>query len=160
MNILFWIIVIIVSVIILCLLVFFILSYGFYLALKPNDPKDSIAEIKTFLGYDFGDVYEIIEHNSQNNHPDRPLQVVLKLNDNAINNIKKYASETESYPAVDTNNNQKYKHDQTIHSNSSYYIKKLESYEILESGDESYFFIATLNIDYDAKTLTYRETAI
>jgi len=158
MNILFWIIVIVVSLIIFFVLLVFGFAYAMANFMKPNSEKESIVQIKNFLGYDFAEDFQIIEHESRNNHPDRPLRVVLKLNENGINNLKAFTSEIESYSKETRNDNQSYKYNEDVKSSASFYNKCHEAFEIIHSGEESLFFRASLIVDYESGTLSYSET--
>jgi hypothetical protein len=158
MNILFWIIVIVVSLVIFLALFFFGFAYAMANFMKPNSEKESIAQIKKFLGYDFAEDFQIIEHESRNNHPDRPLRIVLNLNENGINNLKAFTSEIESYSKETGSNNQSYKYNEDVMSSASFYQKCHEAFEIIHSGEESLFFRATLIINYESGTLSYSET--
>ena len=158
MNILFWIIVIVVSLVIFLALLFFGFAYAMANFMKPNSEKDSIDQIKKFFGFDFAEDFQIIKHESRNNHPDRPLHVILKLSENGINNIKAFTSEIESYSKETISDNRSNKYTEVVECGVSFYNKYYQASEIIHSGEDSLFFSATLMIDYESGTLSYNET--
>ena len=73
-------------------LTFFSVSIGLFIAViaffayaiassfSPTSPEDAVESLKTYVEYDFGNSYEIIQFESRNNHPDRPLFYMLRFN--------------------------------------------------------------------------------
>lgn len=73
-------------------LTFFSVSVGLFIAVlafftyaiasyfSPTSPEDAVESLKTYVEYDFGNSYKIIQFESRNNHPDRLLSYVLQFN--------------------------------------------------------------------------------
>ena len=81
-----WFVLIIVIVVLGLIAIPFLFMYAFSQAFKPNTPQQQLREFgANLLGYEFGDEgYEVIESLSQNNHPDRPQDLKIKLSDDEM----------------------------------------------------------------------------
>lgn len=82
--------VLIVIVFIVAILLFIGIIKGMSGFSAPNKESDSIAAVKRFLDFDFGNEYEVIENISKNHHHDRPLKISVKLLGNAIDITNSY----------------------------------------------------------------------
>lgn len=127
---------------------------------SPNKEIESINTLKRFLGMDFRDGYTIIEHISRNNHPDRPLNVTILLSEDSFNEVLEFIAKIESNVKETLSEDKKIKYVEHIIKQTDCLIKKHEASHIYSSTSEYIFFIASLTIDYDKKTLTYSETRI
>ena len=53
--------------------------YGLFKAFEPQTPQDQLKEFAAnLMHYEFGEGYEVVNTKSQNNHPDRPQNLVIK----------------------------------------------------------------------------------
>ena len=157
MGTLFWIIVISILVIVL---IFFGMFYVLSITGSPNKEIESINTIKKFLGMDFRDGFTIIEHISRNNHPDRPLNVTLQLSEESFNEVLEFIAKIESNTKETLSNDEKIKYVEHTIKQTECLIKEYKASHIYSSVSEYTFFIASLIIDYDKKTLTYKETSM
>lgn len=127
---------------------------------SPNKEIESINTIKSFLGMDFRDGYTIIEHISRNNHPDRPLNVTILLSEESYNEVLEFIARIESNTKETLSEDKKIKYLERTIKQTDCLIKEHKASHIYSSASEYVFFIASLTIDYDKKTLTYKETSI
>ena len=127
---------------------------------SPNKEIESINTIKRFLGMDFRDGYTIIEHISRNNHPDRPLNVTIQLSEESFNKVMEFIAKIESNTKETLSDDEKIKYVERTIKQTDCLIKKHEASHIYSSASEYLFFIASLTIEFDKKTLTYKETSI
>ena len=65
-------------------------------AFEPHTPQDQLKEFAAnLMHYEFGDGYEVVNTKSQNNHPDRPQDLVIKLTDDEFAKLKAYIETLE-----------------------------------------------------------------
>lgn len=160
MNYLIWIAIILFSLLALVVLIFLGLAYAMQNFMKPTTKEDSIHQIKVFLGYHFEDGYELIEIDSKNYHPDRPQQIILKLNVDLMAKIESYLSTIEPYLNEKLNQKNNVKYIESVMKSESCFEKKHTALNIISVNQEIEFFIAKLKIDFKEKLLFYNETEI
>ncbi len=160
MNYLFWIVIILFSLLGLVVLIFLGVAYAMQSYMKPTTKEDSIHQIKIFLGYHFEDGYEFLEIDSKNYHPDRPLQVILKLNVDLMAKIESYLSTIEPYLNEKLNQKNNVKYIESVMKSDSCFEKTHTALNIISADQEIEFFIAKLKIDFKEKLLFYNETQI
>jgi len=160
MSTIVWVVIIVVVLLALLLFFLYVLKHTMSDFMKPTSEIDSINHIKRFLGYNFEDNYETIEHSSQNNHPDRPLKVILKLNDVTIDKIQRFTTLIEPYSNETISDDKKTKYVEEVKKSLLYFEKNHKAIHINSESSEYVFFIAKLKIDYNEKILLYHETGI
>ncbi len=157
----FWIVLI---VLLFIVLIIALLLYGFAWMISnfmaPNTESDSINQLKSFLGYDFGEGYEIIEHNSQNNHPDRPLKLKVILSDTSFELVMKHLSQIESKTLETFSQDQTVRYVEELYSSESSLNKSHLAYHIHTDGKDYIFFSASFSFNCPNKTIEYFETFI
>jgi len=153
----------------LWLIIIIIVFFYFYFRLmassqsqfaKPNDTHVSVKKLKDFLGFDFGDSYEVMEHVSRNNHPDRPLKVTVVLSEESIVPLKEYLSKVDMEEKVNYSEDRKIKYVTSFRKGDSGFVKKYQAMHV-DSGEVDYvFFVSSLTIDFIKRTLAYSETGV
>lgn len=121
----------------------------------PNTPESSIHNIKKYIGFDFGNDYEITEHISRNAHPDRPLTVTFILPDTTLREMISYISKLDPTEKI-------------IHKEDVVYREKwtkigndwCKDYSATHEDENLPFFFARLYIDTEKCTLHYQESGI
>lgn len=105
------------------------------------------------MHYEFGDGYEVVHTRLQNNHPDRPQDLVIKLIDDEFAKLKAY---------IDTlsDGETKTKKDGNIYADS---IAKTENgcsfqHTSTHSDCDYTFFKATAEVDYQTKEVSFKST--
>lgn len=105
------------------------------------------------MDYKISKTYEVVYTRSQNNHPDRPQDLVIKLTDDEFAKLKAY---------IDTlsDGETKTKKDGTIYADS---IAKTENgcsfqHTSTHSDCDYTFFMATAEVDYQTKEVSFKST--
>jgi len=86
--------------VLVALLLFLLASviYVFKSSIQPNISLDSVESLKSFLGMNFGDDFEVVEYTSRNHHPDRPLKVTISFSDDVFSVIRDYVNRGKFEP--------------------------------------------------------------
>lgn len=127
---------------------------------KPNDTHVSVKKLKEILGFDFGDSYEVIEHLSRNNHPDRPLKVTVLLSEESIVPLKEYLSKVDKEEKVNYSKDRKIKYVISFRKGERGFEKKYQAMHADSAEVEYVFFVSSLTIDFLKRTLAYSETGV
>lgn len=127
---------------------------------KPNDIHASVKKIKDFLGYDFGDSYEVMEHVSRNNHPDRPLKVRVLLSEESIVLLKEHLSNVDLEAIVKYSEDKKNKYVTSFRRTDMGFVKKYEALHVDSAEAENVFFVSSLSVDFVQRILIYSETGL
>jgi len=127
---------------------------------KPNDTHLSVMKLKEFLGFDFGDSYEVMEHLSRNNHPDRPLKVTVVLSEESIVPLKEYLSKVDKEEKVNYSKDRKIKYVTSFRKGERGFVKKYQAMHADSAEVEYVFFVSSLTIDFLKRTLAYLETGV
>lgn len=152
----------VILIIILSIVVLFVLGCGLFLFvfwkgmsefMAPSKPEECIKHIKWFLGYEFGDEYIILNFESKNQHPDRPLTVSLQLSEKSFQDVLSFLSNQNFSEEITENNNVKY---------VTKWIKQENMYQ-KEYSSFHYdnlvpFFVASLTVNLNTKIFDYYET--
>ena len=128
--------------------------YVLFKAFEPQSPQDQLKEFATnLMHYEFGDGYEVVHTRSQNNHPDRPQDLIIKLTDDEFAKLKDY---------IDTlcDGETTTKKDGTIYVDS---VAKRENgcsfqHTSTHSDCDYTFFMATAEVDYQTKEVSFKST--
>lgn len=146
-----------VFIVIIILLAFFLI--GFVVIVKsfqPDPPDVGVYKLKSFLGFKFSSEFVIIDYRSQNNHPDRPMNLKISLSPEDFEKVIIFLGD------VALNKEIIYSDEKCIYSES---WTKYENV-FYKSHNASYkdaaipFFIASLIVDCNDRTLSYKETGI
>lgn len=127
---------------------------------EPNDTHASVKKLKDFLGFDFGDSYEVIEHLSRNNHPDRPLKVTVILSEESIVPLKVNLSKIHMEEKVNYSEDRKIKYVTSFRMGDSGFVKRYQAMHVGSAEAEYVFFVSRLSIDFLKRTLAYSETGV
>lgn len=149
-----YVIVIVLAIIILLALIFFGALWGLSSA---NSPDSRVDSLKSFLGYDFKGEYNIVEFHSQPFHPDKPMRIAITLSDEQLDKVKIYLQTLEFKITENRSKDGSVLYRVSWVSASNIY-RKIYSASYVDSGFP--FFTASLEIDYNNKTLRYNETRI
>jgi hypothetical protein len=131
---------------------------GFVLMLKgrqPNTPDTSVNQLKQFLGYSFQDKYILLEHSSNNLHPDSPLKISINFHSVEFVKVKDYLEKIELNNIVSYSNEKKVKYEVEWRKMDNFFYK---THSAQHTDREFPFFVATLTADCDKKTLSYKES--
>jgi hypothetical protein len=158
MNTILWIAIIIGGALILIRGLIIIAFSGMGDFFAPNKEIDSISEIKQCLGLDFGDGYKIIEHNSRNNHGDRPLNVSIELSDKLFYEVKEFVEKNDCDVKESLSEDKKNRYVERFVKRQNCFVKDYEASHVSSAGSGYVFFSARLTIDYREKTLRYSQT--
>ena len=137
-------IVCIVGLILLFILILLRINWSNFLA--PNTEEESMRELKRFLGFDFKGEYNVIEHDSRNNHGDRPLRILISLSDVAFEEIMSYM-ETINFGSDEKESIEKCG------------IWRTWEGSLVKNFTDSHF-LASLKIDCQNKTIAYSSTGL
>lgn len=148
-------------VIIAIVLFLFLLFVGFIYFLskgmKPNTIAESVNQMSLFLGMELGNDYQVIEHNSQNNHGDRPMNIKIILSDVEFQKVKLFLTDL-SMGLVKTHKiNNEAIHTESWHKDETHYYKSASNCYINDSEVNYPFFIAELSVDLDTRVISYKE---
>jgi hypothetical protein len=90
--------------VLVALLLFLLASviYAFKSSIQPNTSFESVESLKSFLGMNFGDDFEVVEHTSRNHDPDRPLKVTISVSDDVFSLIRDYVNRIKFEPQETT----------------------------------------------------------
>lgn len=146
----------------------FAMALTFSAATSPTKPEDSIATVKRFLGYDFGDKYTLSEYESNNLHGDRPLKFLMNFTEDDFQKILSFLENLNFNEDIYYNDDKsviyKDKWDKgpfidRIDKNSVSFVYT-KSHKAFHQSNEDYciFFSASLYFDIDKRTLRYSET--
>jgi hypothetical protein len=127
---------------------------------KPNDTHVSVKKLKDFLGFDFGDSYEVIEHLSRNNHSDRPLKVTVVLSEESIVPLKEHLYKVDMEEKVNYSKDSKIKYVTSFRMGDSGFVKRYQAMHVGSAEGEYVFFVSRLSIDFLKRTLAYSETGV
>ena len=121
---------------------------------EPQTPQDQLKEFATnLMHYEFGDGYEVVQTRSQNNHPDRPQDLVIKLADDEFAKLKAHIDKLEEG-------------EQSTKKNGTIYVDIVAKREegcvfkhTSTHADCDYtFFIATAEVDYQTKEVSFKSS--
>jgi hypothetical protein len=145
--------------VLVALLLFLLASviYAFKSSIQPNTSFESVESLKSFLGMNFGDDFEVVEHTSRNYHPDRPLKVTISVRDDVFSVIRNYVNGVKFEPHETTSSDGQIKYDTHWNSIKKGFIKK-HSASYIDS--KLPFFIESLTIDLERRMLSYSETCL
>ena len=143
------------------ILVFFIalvalIFFAFIMAFRPNSPDQSVAKLKEFLGYPFKGAYQIIKHESRNNHPDRPLHVSISLPAETFEKVVEFLEGIGPKERINFSQNNQVRYETNWVLEERVYYK---IYSALHTSNNYQFFGARLEVNLDDHTITYRETS-
>jgi hypothetical protein len=127
---------------------------------KPNDTQVSVKKLKDFLGFDFGESYQVMDHVSRNNHPDRPLKVTVVLSEESIVPLKEHLSKVDMEEKVNYSKNRKIKYVTSFRMGDNGYVKRYQAMHAESAEVEYVFFVSSLTIDFIKRTLAYSETGV
>ncbi len=127
---------------------------------KPNDTHVSVKKLKVSLGFDFGNSYEVMEHVSRNNHPDRPLKLTVVLSEESIVPLKEHLSKVDMEEKVNYSEDRKIKYVTSFRKGDSGFVKKYQAMHADSAEVEYVFFVSSLSIDFIKRTLAYSETGV
>lgn len=128
--------------------------YGLFKAFEPQTPQDQLKEFAAnLMHYEFGEGYEVVNTKSQNNHPDRPQNLVIKLTDDEFAKLKAYIETLED-------GEKRTKKKGTIYSDT---IAKHENgcsfkHTSTHSDCDYMFFMAIAEVDYQNKEVSFKST--
>lgn len=131
---------------------------GFTLMLKsskPNTADTSVNQLKRFLEYSFPDKYIVLEHSSQNLHPDSPLKISIQLPAEDFAKVNEHLEKVELKNIISYSDDRKIKYEVEWRKMGNNFYKTHCAKHI---HAEFPFFIATLTADCDKKTLSYKES--
>lgn len=128
--------------------------YVLFKAFEPQTPQDQLKEFATnLIHYEFGDGYEVVHTRSQNNHPDRPQDLVIKLTDEEFAKLKAYIDKLEEG-------------EQSTKKNGTIYVDTVAKREegcvfkhtSTHSDCDYTFFMATAVVDYQKKEVSFKSS--
>ena len=128
--------------------------YALSKAFEPQSPQDQLKGFSTnLMHYEFGDGYEVVQTRSQNNHPDRPQDLVIKLTDEEFAKLKAYIDKLEEG-------------EQSTKKNGTIYVDIVAKREegcvfkhTSTHADCDYtFFMATAVVDYQKKEVSFKSS--
>jgi hypothetical protein len=134
-------------------LYFYVLAYAFYQELRPNTPEESVQRVKNILEYIFIDEYEVLEHESRNNHGDKPMKIELLLSENAFNDLMIFISTKTAGVTEKWSEDKETKFSETINKNDASYAVY---YSVSHGGYTEHS--AGLVLEYDSRKLRYSHT--
>ena len=109
--------------------------------MKPNTIEESVSEMSLFLGMELGNDYQVIEHNSQNNHGDRPLNIKIILSEVEFQKVKLFLTEINIGLVKTYNINKDALHSQSWRKDETHYYKSASKYFINASEDNYPFLL-------------------
>lgn len=127
---------------------------------KPNDTHVSVKKLKDFLGFDFGESYQVMDHVSRNNHPDRPLKVTVILSEESIVSLKEHLSKVDMEEKVNYSEDRKIKYVTSLRMGDSGFVKRYQAMHVDSVEAEYVFFVSRLSIDFLKRALAYSETGV
>ena len=127
---------------------------------KPNDTHVSVKKLKDFLGFDFGESYQVMDHVSRNNHPDLPLKVTVVLSEESIVPLKEHLSKVDMDEKVNYSEDRKIKYVTSFRKGERGFVKKYQAMHADSAEVEYVFFVSSLTIDFIKRTLAYSETGV
>lgn len=134
--------------------------YGLSNFFAPNSEIDSVNSLKRFLDFDFGEDFSVLNHTSRNNHPDRPLELVLSLSAESMAQLKNFLERTPLENQEYLNDDKEIRYRKTWSADKTTYWKGHSASHINSDGSEYEFFIARLVINTQTKTLSYSQTGM
>jgi hypothetical protein len=153
-----WAIVIIVGFLLLLALLFVGIIWALSEFMRPNTTAESVNKIKSFLGFYFNDDYQVIEHNSQNHHPDRPLHIKILVSEGVLNDIKAHIDTLETGSNENFNSDKSIVYSESITRTESGFKIGHSAAHINKDGNKYTFFSAWLDLDFEKSLLVYGET--
>lgn len=128
--------------------------YALSKAFEPQSPQDQLKEFATnLMHYEFGDGYEVVQTRSQNNHPDRPQDLVIKLTDEEFAKLKTHIDKLEEGEHSTKKNGTIYV-DIVAKRGEGCVFKHTSTH-----ADCDYtFFIATAEVDYQTKEVSFKSS--
>lgn len=128
--------------------------YGLFKAFEPQTPQDQLKEFATnLMHYEFGEGYEVVDTKSQNNHPDRPQDLVIKLTDDEFAKLKAYIDTLEDGETRAEKDGTIYVDTITKHENGCSF-----KHTSTHSDCDYMFFMATAEVDCLKKQVAFRST--
>ena len=126
--------------------------YVLFKTFEPQSPQDKLKEFATnLMHYEFGDGYEVMQTRSQNNHPDRPQDLVIKLTDEEFAKLKAYIDRLEE-GEKSTKKNETIYVDIVAKREDGCVFKHTSTH-----ADCDYkFFMATAEVDYQTKEVSFK----
>lgn len=122
---------------------------------RANTPEEQLYEFSTnlLMGYKFGEGYEVVESKSQNNHPDRPQLLKIKINDDEYVRLKAHIESLEDGGKREIKGS-------TIYFDS---IAKTDTncrffHKSIDTVGDRLFFSAFGNINYKTKEAIFKST--
>ena len=131
-----------------------LMLYVFAQVFKTTTPQEQLKEFGlNLMGYEFGDGYEVVESKSRNNHPDRPQDLRIKLNDDEFAKLKAHIDTLEDGEKKSTKKG-------TIYSDTITKYERGCSFEhtSTHSSCDYMFFSARAVVDYQKKEVVFRST--
>lgn len=131
-----------------------LIVYALSKAFEAQAPQDQLKEFATnLMHYEFGDGYEVVNTRSQNNHPDGPQDLVIKLTDEEFTKLKTHIDGLEEG-------------EQSTRKNGTIYVEIVAKREdgcvfkhTSTHADCDYtFFIATAEVDYQTKEVSFKSS--
>lgn len=134
-----------------CVIIF---VYGLFKAFEPQAPQDQLKELATnLMHYEFGDGYEVVQTRSQNNHPDRPQNLMIRLTDKEFAKLKAYIDTLEECEKSMRKEDTIYVDMVTKHENGCIF-----KHTSIHADCNYPFFIATAEVDYQTKKVSFKSS--
>ena len=131
-----------------------LLIYGLSKAFEPQTPQDQLKEFAAnLMHYEFGEGYEVVNTKSQNNHPDRPQDLVIKLTDDEFAKLKAHIETLEDGEKRTEKKGTIYSDTITKHENGCSF-----KHTSTHSDCNYTFFKAIAEVDYQNKEVSFKST--
>ena len=128
--------------------------YGLFKAFEPQTPQDQLKEFAAnLMHYEFGEGYEVVNTKSQNNHPDRPQDLVIKLTDDEFAKLKAYIDTLEDGEKRTKKKGTIYSDTVTKHENGCSFKHTSTHFDC-----DYMFFMAIAEVDYQNMEVSFRST--
>lgn len=158
----FWIgLVIFVFVIAILFIGLMILTFiGMSSFMKPNETVDSVDRVKKFMEIDFGDDFEVLEHVSRNNHPDRPMHISIKLSKNSSRLVEDFLNQKILDSSVSSGEKMESKSGDYWTKDLNGYKKRYSAFHPDAKFDDLPYYVATAEYLFNEGLIKYRESFI
>lgn len=126
--------------------------YVLFKAFEPQTPQDQLKEFATnLMHYEFGDGYEVVHTRSQNNHPDRPQDLVIKLTDEEFAKLKNHI-DTLKEGELSVRKDDTIYVDMVIKHEDGCVFKHTSTH----TDCDYTFFVAIAEVDYQTKEVAFK----
>lgn len=128
--------------------------YVLFKAFEPQTPQDQLKEFATnLIHYEFGDGYEVVHTRSQNNHPDRPQDLVIKLTDEEFAKLKNHIDTLKEGEHSARKDGTTYVDIVTKHEDGCVF-----KHTSTHADCDYTIFIATAEVDYQTKEVSFKSS--